>query len=363
MIKMSTAEAKRWTMQLAKRTLVGDVQGCRDIVSMLQKPQMSLSAMDPPLILAAMLDTPAGHEIVRLFLDNGFDPNIKGLNDNTPLHQASHYGNETACQALLSEGLLSNHPNKSGEVALHLAAKMGHVNVCALLIDAGTPIDVPDGQGETALSHAILAKDMGLCTLLLEKGASMLPTSRSFHSPVHKAVTTGSTDLVSLFLSRGFDVNDIGSEQSDPGLLHHAAENGDVEMARFLIQRGAQVDLSSETVETPLCCAARSPNDAEAQAMCEFLLSQGADLHAANRFGDTPLHAGVTSGHWETSLFLLKKGADPHRVNKANETPLDLSVTQGGEEFHDNLQAFVQSLEAMKAIDASVLEVYQGIAP
>jgi hypothetical protein len=52
------------------------------------------------------------------------------------------------------------------------------------------------------------------------------------------------------------------------------------------------------------------------------LINQGADLHAKDNSGSTPLHCACYYGHAEVVKVLLKKGADLHAKTNYGWTPL-----------------------------------------
>ena len=90
--------------------------------------------------------------------------------------------------------------------------------------------------------------------------------------------------------------------------------------------------------------------------MVEFLLNNGADVHAKDKGGLVPLHNACSYGHYEVTellvkhgatvnvsdlwkftplheivKLLLKHGADASKKNRDGHTPLDL-VTEGDQD-------------------------------
>ena len=60
--------------------------------------------------------------------------------------------------------------------------------------------------------------------------------------------------------------------------------------------------------------------------IAKFLIEKGADVNAKSRDGSTPLHSAAFLGHTEIAELLIQKGADVNPKNYRSETPLDVAV-------------------------------------
>lgn len=98
-------------------------------------------------------------------------------------------------------------------------------------------------------------------------------------------------------------------------LLHHACAAGDIEVAKFLLDKGALVDGPSDSPSTPLHWAA----SLDLVDICKFLVDEGASLTATDDQGDggTPLVQALFYGHVETSEFLASKEITPSNLRVA----------------------------------------------
>ena len=128
------------------------------------------------------------------------------------------------------------------------------------------------------------------------------------------------TVLLALLLAAPF----LGAEE-----IHDAVKNGDLAaVQRILAGRPELVKAVNERGYTPLHIAA-SEGRLEIAA---FLLEKGAELEAKNRTGFTPLFLAVLGKRQETVKFLLDKGADPNAQTRFQTTPLFTAAESGNVE-------------------------------
>ena len=87
--------------------------------------------------------------------------------------------------------------------------------------------------------------------------------------------------------------------------LCYAASQGDVKYMQTLLIRGARVDQSDYDLRTPLHLAV-CENRLDSTA---FLIAHGADVHAKDRWGRTPVDEASTLGE-EPMMELLSKASN-----------------------------------------------------
>ena len=119
--------------------------------------------------------------------------------------------------------------------------------------------------------------------------------------------------------------------------LHAAAAGHRVEIAKLLLAAGADANAAKNHRRSgPLHYAAdgylENPAwDAKRQvAMIRLLLYAGADIHAQDKNGATPLHRAVRTRCAAAVKYLLEAGADATIRNKPGSTPFHLAVQNTG---------------------------------
>ena len=111
--------------------------------------------------------------------------------------------------------------------------------------------------------------------------------------------------------------------------LHDASLWNFSDVARILLEAGAEVNCADESGKTPLHLAAMGQGD-DSAACLKLLLAAGADPNARDAEGNTPLHeaAGVSSSEgWvnrDAVRVLEEAGADSTLKNKDGKTPQEL---------------------------------------
>lgn len=81
-------------------------------------------------------------------------------------------------------------------------------------------------------------------------------------------------------------------------------QDGHVDVARLLLDSGAQVNMPSDSFESPLTLAACGGH----VALAALLVSRGANLEEINDEGYTPLMEAAREGHEEVVSLLISHG-------------------------------------------------------
>ena len=138
-----------------------------------------------------------------------------------------------------------------------------------------------------------------------------------------------SEDVIKLLCSGMVDVNCSGrtpGHRLDSTPLYEAAWKGHTNVVQILIDKGADLNKTSQWGQTPVNMAARAGH----KHVVQLLLDKGADPNEASGRGQTPLHWAAMEGHKYVVQMLLERGAEPNRKTEHEQwTPLHCAALMG----------------------------------
>ena len=140
--------------------------------------------------------------------------------------------------------------------------------------------------------------------------------SKDGTTPLHRASERGHVDLARLLIEYGADVAARNKDETTP--LHGASDVGDVNLAQLLIEYGADAAARSKD-GAPLCRAClRDDMD-----MARLIEHGGADVAGQNIMnGMTLLHMTSELANLDLARLLIEHGVDAAAQNKKGLTPL-----------------------------------------
>ena len=146
---------------------------------------------------------------VGKLLDAGADPN--GTEDDyRPLYTAAEKGYVEIVRKLLAKGARVDDPGRPllPDNALHAAARGCHVKIIKLLIDAGANVKAKNDRGKTPL-HALAMSNCGereclkVLQWLIDAGADIHAKDKQGGQPLHEAAQYGNVEMVKKLLELG----------------------------------------------------------------------------------------------------------------------------------------------------------------
>lgn len=199
---------------------------------------------------------------------------------------------------------------------LMLSVALADERMFDLLIRLGADPFVMAGRQDHSILHtATSLGEHGKDALLFTRKCLSLglspdisgPSPYSTPSPLHRAVSSGSIELVGILLDAGANLEQRrDSHQGDTPLIS-SVRDYNVLLTRFLLDRGANVNAQESTGATPLILACFTGLVANAKAIVEI---GHADLTIRNEAGSTALDEADRRDMWECALYVWSVGCE-----------------------------------------------------
>lgn len=156
-------------------------------------------------------------------------------------------------------------------------------------------------------------------------------------------VRNGDVAAVTSALDNGAAVNEIDGVTA----LYIACEGGNVELAKLLINRGADVNLPVSWQRTPLYAA----NKAGHADIVKLLLDNEANPNQLAK-SQTPLHVAAENGCLQCVIHLVDAGAEINALTSNGNPPIHLAKLSGHEDIVAYLRSHGAGRPAMAPISA-----------
>ena len=237
-------------------------------------------------------------DLARVRLDEGADPDTgEGSYDGPLLKLAAEMGSVEMVDLLLDRGANIEATDDLGQRPLLSAARCGHLEVVTRLLERGAELDAVGWSNESALANAAIEGHREIVGLLLSRGA---------RRGIVDALALGDESILTVLLDEelnaGADIDWIGDARYRIALL--AAGRGNPAIIRILLDRGA-AQLWKHDDHSLLAEAVRHGH----VEVARLLIDRGADLHAVGGDGLTPLAWAIREDQDEATRLLKASGA------------------------------------------------------
>ena len=158
---------------------------------------------------------------------------------------------------------------------------------------------------------------------LLRAGADVNRKERNDGmAPLHVAASEGQVAIAKMLLDAGADKNAKDSDNQTP--LQIAAFNGELEIVKMMLDAGADVNTHDDQGRSALHDASEEGRT----AIVKLLLDAGGLVNERDNNDDTPLHHSVRNGRVETVKLLLDAGADVNAKDSDGDSILHVAANR-----------------------------------
>jgi ankyrin len=283
--------------------------------------------------------TPALHQVVRMqdlegarrLLKGGADANAANRFGVRPLHVAIDNADVPMIRLLLASHADPNSSDATGETCLIMAARSGNVDAVKALLDAHASVDATDPEyKQTPLMVAARGGYAPIVQLLIKRGANVNAQTRTGPTPKFRLPSSNSGSKGAGIVRGGWP--ERGERDPTPGAktpLLYAAREGHEDVAKLLLDAGADIEKADADGVTPLLMAVLNGRI----ALASMLIERGANVKVTDWYGQTPLWSAVDLRNLDVSgptrdngvdreaafaliQTLLARGADPNARTK-----------------------------------------------
>ncbi|NXX88125.1 ANR42 protein, partial [Centropus bengalensis] len=211
---------------------------------------------------------------LQTLLRSGANVDVSDRNDWRPVHYAAFHGRLGCLQLLLRWGAGVDEVDNNGNLPAHLAAMEGHLHCFKFLVRKMASVvhtlKARNDHGETPrdLAERFYKDNILQYIDSVEREGEHPETEESLAFPAHCAAFRG--DLLALRRLVRSGVINI-NERDDKGstLMHEAAGQGHIHCLQWLIEMGADGDITNDAGETPKDVAKRFAQQAAVKLLAQ----------------------------------------------------------------------------------------------
>lgn len=247
----------------------------------------------------------------------------EALETNTvqpPFITAIKHKNNLAFDLMLQKGIDVNFTDRQGNTPLHHAVMAANLKmVSELLHQEDINLNKQNNKGMTAIMFASCQGDIKIVQKLIESGADPAIKDDEDISSMFASIIRGNFSIAEL-LSPYSDINEVSAYHSNVTMLMYAARINHEEMAKFLLEKGAdpsQFDKHGCNILT------HSIRGGMNKSFITVLAEYGADLNYTNKeTGNSPLIEAVITGNTEAAEILIRSNVNLNIINYEGVTAL-----------------------------------------
>ncbi|XP_063913940.1 uncharacterized protein LOC135130477 isoform X2 [Zophobas morio] len=283
-----------------------------------------------------LLSSAARHTtLLKYLVDNGLKVNHANVNGLTPLFQTISCSNRDGTRYLIERGADIDALTIQHATPIHAAVLKGDVEIVKLLLELNADLSIKCIFGNTAISASY--NNLEIIKLFAEEFGGLKDGetkngitknddlrkqwTRTFLFAASKGCLENLRFLCDSGLAQVIDKDEANACTA----LHNACSNGHYDVAVYLIENGADVNVKNVNGDVPLCFAANSGY----LDIVKLLMEHGAELDVPNHHGTTGLYAAAANGHLKTVEFLYENGANVNVVDADGDTPLHDAAHNG----------------------------------
>jgi len=195
-------------------------------------------------------------EIGKLLIEHGANIEVHGSENYTPLQTALAYNNPDFALMLLNNGAKVKTTDFIDQPPIILASWYGNPQIIKTLVEKGSDINYAASDNNSVLHNVCSNGNIESIDYLIQKGANVNLVNADGELPLHIVTTQNNSDAVKLLVKKTTTLNLKNKNFGNTALLL-AAINGDLKSTQYLIEAGADANITNNEGLKPVECAAK----------------------------------------------------------------------------------------------------------
>lgn len=275
------------------------------------------------VVYAILQNTPI-ESIIHLQSKLGNDVNKLTHDGRTYLFWAAYKGNVALMKYLINQGAKTNLTDDKGNTILNFAASSGQKNtkVYDICLENGANLKTdltPKGANALLLS-APYDDNFDLINYFTSKGLNLNSVDKNGNGIFNYVAKTGNINLLNSLLNKGVKGNDNAFIFAAYGTR---GNTNNIAFYKYLVSIGLNLKNAAIDGETPLHIVAARNSNLE---LIKYFLEKGLDVNAIDHSGNTPFINAASKNNFEIITTLFQQVKDINQKNNNGESALALAI-------------------------------------
>jgi len=203
-----------------------------------------------------------------------------------------------------------NSYNSDGETLLMVACNHKNIDIIKLLISRNASINFISSRGYSALYVAVASNNEQAVKILIENGAGILCKGYEGGELLFLSIQIPNYNIFKIILDNGADINYIKGSRTT---LMHAAQQGNAEIAKTLIEKGVPINTVDCEGDTALALSIDNKKNNKIKIF-NLLISSGANDKIKDKYGRSILDDAMFCNDIEMQKIVIDR-VDTEEVN------------------------------------------------
>ncbi|MDD2259551.1 MAG: ankyrin repeat domain-containing protein [Acholeplasmataceae bacterium] len=224
-----------------------------------------------------------------------------------------------------------------GQSLLFYAIRGNALEMAYYLIENHINPNIVSQKGETALFEAIRKGKLNLVVKLIKHYANLNIQNKRGETPLHLACQKGNLDMIMLLVENGANLyltNELGQS-----ILYYALKSQNIGCFDYVRMLSPKIKKNDKNGNTLLHLAAELGN----YQLTKHLLELSENPHFKNNFKETPIFEAIKKNNKDLIILFVKYGSYLDTKNKYGQTLLDISGLNSDNDISQLVEDYLSS--------------------